>query len=167
MTVNPAGSRHETHEVADLMGVRKPPANMNDLPKIVWPATASRNEDGVVTIGGVAVTDLVSEYGTPLFVLDEEDFRGRVATMAKSFGGPQNVHYAAKAFLCGEVARWINEAGLCMDVASSYEMGVALAAGFPANRMTLHGNNKSVEELQQPGHSPAKNQTSGPHAPWQ
>lgn len=149
MTVNPAGSRHEIHEVADLMGVRKPPANMNDLPKIVWPATASRNEDGVVTIGGVAVTDLVSEYGTPLFVLDEEDFRGRVATMAKSFGGPQNVHYAAKAFLCGEVARWINEAGLCMDVASSYEMGVALAAGFPANRMTLHGNNKSVEELRQ------------------
>ncbi|MDU7193501.1 diaminopimelate decarboxylase [Lawsonella clevelandensis] len=147
MTVNPAGSRHETHEVADLMGVRKPPADMNDLPAIVWPKTTDRNADGVVTIGGVAVTDLVAEYGTPLFVLDEEDFRTRVATMAESFGGAHNVHYAAKAFLCGEVARWINEAGLCMDVASGYEMGVALAAGFPASRMTLHGNNKSVAEL--------------------
>ena len=69
MTVNPAGSRHETHEVADLMGVRKPPADMNALPAVVWPKTTERNADGVVTIGGLAVTDLVAEYGTPLLSL--------------------------------------------------------------------------------------------------
>ena len=52
------------------------------------------------------------------------------------------MHYAAKAFLCGEIARWIDQEGLCLDVATGGELAVALHAGFPAQRITLHGNNR-------------------------
>ncbi|HVQ86520.1 MAG TPA: diaminopimelate decarboxylase, partial [Mycobacterium sp.] len=98
-------------------------------------------------IGGVAVTHLAQEYGTPLFVIDEEDFRSRCQDMAAAFGGGQNVHYAAKAFLCSEIARWINEEGLSLDVCTGGELAVALHADFPPERITFHGNNKSVAEL--------------------
>jgi diaminopimelate decarboxylase len=67
--------------------------------------------------------------------------------MAAAFGGGANVHYAAKAFLCGEIARWVAEEGLSLDVATGGELAVALHAGFPAERIALHGNNKSVDEL--------------------
>ena len=67
--------------------------------------------------------------------------------MAAAFGGGRNVHYAAKAFLCSEIARWVAEEGLSLDVASGGELAVALHAGFPAERIALHGNNKSVDEL--------------------
>ena len=58
------------------------------------------------------------------------------------------MHYASKAFLCGQVARWIAEDGLHLDACSGNELSLALAAGFPAERIALHGNNKSVVELQ-------------------
>lgn len=90
---------------------------------------------------------MAREYGTPLFVIDEDDFRSRCRQMAEAFGGGENVHYAAKAFLCSEVARWIDEEGLSLDVASGGELAIALHAGFPPGRIALHGNNKSVTEL--------------------
>ena len=93
------------------------------------------------------MTDLAERYGTPLFVMDEDDFRGRCREMAEAFGGGSHVHYAAKAFLCGEIARWIAEEGLSLDVASGGELAVALHAGFPPGRIALNGNNKSVDEL--------------------
>ena len=93
------------------------------------------------------MTDLAREFGTPLFVIDEDDFRGRCRVMADAFGGGTNVRYAAKAFLCTEVARWIAEEGLSLDVCSGGELAVALRAGFPPERIALHGNNKSVDEL--------------------
>ena len=98
-------------------------------------------------IAGVKLTDLAHEYGTPLFVIDEEDFRGRCAEMAAAFGGGRNVHYAAKAFLCSEIARWIDEEGLSLDVCTGGELAVALHADFPPERIALHGNNKSIAEL--------------------
>jgi diaminopimelate decarboxylase len=113
----------------------------------VWPQNAFRYEDGVVGIAGVALTQLAQEYGTPLFVIDEDDFRSRCRDIAAAFGGPHNVHYAAKAFLCGEIARWIDEEGLSLDVCTGGELAVALYAHFPAERIALHGNNKSVAEL--------------------
>ena len=67
--------------------------------------------------------------------------------MAVAFGGGANVRYAAKAFLCSEIARWVHEEGLSLDVASGGELAVALHADFPAERIALHGNNKSVDEL--------------------
>ncbi|QTH59039.1 diaminopimelate decarboxylase [Corynebacterium hindlerae] len=118
----------------------------NELPAHVWPRTARREEDGIVTIGGVPLTELAEEYGTPLFVVDEDDFRSRCRDMAAAFGA-EKVHYASKAFLTTTVARWVDEEGLSLDVASPNELGIALAAGFPAERITVHGNNKSAAFL--------------------
>jgi len=113
----------------------------------VWPRNVVRGSDGVVSIAGVSVTDIADEFGTPVFVIDEDDFRSRCREMAAAFGGGEHVRYAAKAFLCTEIARWVNEEGLSLDVASGGELAVALHAGFPAERIALHGNNKSVDEL--------------------
>ena len=93
------------------------------------------------------MTRLAHEYGTPLFVIDEDDFRSRCRDLASAFGGGRNVYYAAKAFLCSEIARWVDEEGLSLDVSTGGELAVALHAGFPPERITFHGNNKSVAEL--------------------
>jgi len=113
----------------------------------VWPRNVVRDDDGVVTVAGVAVTQLAQEYGTPLFVIDEDDFRSRCRDMASAFGGGRNVYYAAKAFLCSEIARWVSEEGLSLDVSTGGELAVALHAGFPPERILFHGNNKSTAEL--------------------
>jgi diaminopimelate decarboxylase len=113
----------------------------------VWPQNLVRRPDGVVSVAGVSVADLAAEFGTPLFVIDEDDFRGRCREIASAFGGGEHVHYASKAFLCSEVARWVHQEGLSLDVATGGELAVALHAGFPAERITVHGNNKSVDEL--------------------
>ena len=113
----------------------------------VWPQNLVRGADGVVSVAGVSVADLAAEFGTPLFVIDEDDFRGRCREIASAFGGGEHVHYASKAFLCSEVARWVHQEGLSLDVATGGELAIALHADFPAERITVHGNNKSVEEL--------------------
>lgn len=119
----------------------------NGLPAHVWPRNARRQDDGVVTIAGVPLPEIAETYGTPVFVVDEDDFRSRCRDMAEAFGGGHNVHYASKAFLTRTIARWIDEEGLSLDVASLGELQVALAADFPASRVTVHGNNKSEELL--------------------
>ena len=148
MSVHPAGPRHaeEIHH-EDAPPRPQNAADVLTLAPNVWPRNTVRGDDGQVRIAGVPVTDLVGEYGTPLFVIDEADFRSRCREMAEAFGGGHNVHYAAKAFLCSEVARWVADEGLSLDVASGGELAVALHAGFPAERIALHGNNKSVDEL--------------------
>ena len=148
MIAHPAGPRH-AEEIHHGQTPPRPqsPDELLLLAPNVWPRNTVRESDGVVSIAGVRVTDIADEYGTPTFVIDEDDFRSRCREMAAAFGGGENVHYAAKAFLCTEIARWIDEEGLCLDVASGGELAVALHAGFPAERITLHGNNKSVEEL--------------------
>lgn len=148
MNVHPAGPRHA--EEVHHSGLPARPQTAQQLLALapnVWPRNTVRGDNGVVTIGGVSVTELAAKYGTPLFVIDEDDFRGRCQEMATAFGGGEHVHYAAKAFLCSEIARWINDEGLALDVATGGELAVALHAGFPAERITLHGNNKSVSEL--------------------
>ena len=148
MNVHPAGPRHA--EAIQHGGSPPRPrsgADVLDLAPHVWPRNLLRGGDGVVRIAGVTVTDLAAQYGTPLFVIDEDDFRGRCREMAAAFGGGANVYYAAKAFLCSEIARWVAEEGLSLDVASGGELAVALHAGFPADRIVLHGNNKSIDEL--------------------
>ena len=148
MNVHPAGPRH----AEEITHAGSPPRPQNAagtlaLAPHVWPRNLSRGADGEVRIAGVVVTELAERYGTPLFVVDEDDFRGRCREMAEAFGGGANVHYAAKAFLCTEIARWVAQEGLSMDVASGGELAIALHAGFPARRITLHGNNKSMTEL--------------------
>lgn len=125
----------------------KDSGDFNDLPDHVWPRCAKREEDGVVTIAGVPLPEIAAEYGTPVVVIDEDDFRSRCRDMAAAFLAPDNVHYASKAFLTRRVARWVDEEGLALDVASENELRIALAADFPPERITVHGNNKSDEFL--------------------
>lgn len=148
MNVHPAGPRH----AEETRHTESPPRPQSAeelllLAPNVWPRNTTRDEGGVATIAGVAVTDLAQEYGTPLFVVDEDDFRSRCREIASAFGGGKNVHYAAKAFLCSEIARWIDEEGLSLDVCTGGELAVALHANFPPERITFHGNNKSIAEL--------------------
>ena len=91
--------------------------------------------------------ELVGEHGTPALLLDEDDLRARARAYRTSFTDI-DVYYAGKAFLCTSVARWIDEEGLGLDVCSGGELAIALAAGFPAERIAVHGNNKSRAELQ-------------------
>jgi diaminopimelate decarboxylase len=145
---HPAGPRHpaETHH-SGAPPQPQSPADVLELAPNVWPHNTVRSDDGVVSIAGVPVTDIAAEFGTPVFVIDEDDFRSRCREIAAAFGGGEYVRYAAKAFLCTEVARWVDEEGLALDVASGGELAVALHAGFPPERIALHGNNKSVDEL--------------------
>ncbi|MCU1603766.1 MAG: lysA [Modestobacter sp.] len=144
MRAHPAGPMHGS--IAPPPAAGPAPADLGALDAQVWPRSA-RRVDGELHLGGRPVTELAREHGTPLFVLDEDDFRGRAADFAGAFAGA-DVHYASKAFLCGQVARWIAEDGLHLDVCSGNELALALAAGFPAARIALHGNNKSIVELQ-------------------
>ena len=148
MNVHPAGPRHaeETRPASSPPRPQSPEELLRLAPN-VWPRNTVRGDDGIVHIAGVKLTDLAQEYGTPLFVIDEADFRSRCQETAAAFGGGVNVHYAAKAFLCTEIARWIDQEGLSLDVCSGGELAVALNADFPPERITLHGNNKSVAEL--------------------
>jgi diaminopimelate decarboxylase len=123
------------------------PTELHALHPAVWPRGARRGDDGAVRLAGVEVGELAETYGTPLFVVDEADFRARCAEHAAAFGAPHRVHYAAKAFLCAEIARWVAEQGLSLDVCTGTELVLALRAGFPAHRIAMHGNNKSADEL--------------------
>ncbi|CAN5627097.1 diaminopimelate decarboxylase [soil metagenome] len=147
MNAHPAGPRHA--EGAHPSGTPQRPqtGEVLALAPNVWPRNTVRGNDGVVSIAGVTVTDLAAEYGTPLFVIDEDDFRFHCREIVEAFGGGEHVRYAAKAFLCSEVARWIDQEGLGLDVCSGGELAVALHANFPPERIALHGNNKSIDEL--------------------
>ena len=148
MNAHPAGQRHA--EEFHHSGVPPCPSSAYELLELapnVWPHNAVRGDDGVVSIGRVSLTSLAQDYGTPLFVIDEDDFRSRCREIAAAFGGGANVHYAGKAFLSSEIARWINEEGLSLDVCTGGELAVALHADFPPERIAFHGNNKSVAEL--------------------
>jgi len=130
------------------------PADLNPLVTKLWPRTAKRNSNGELEVGGVGVGDLAGRYGTPLYVIDQEDFEARLLTVKRAFdeaaraiGTSAKVYYASKAFLSSDVAHWVRQAGLNLDVASGGELAVALSAGFPAERIGLHGNNKSLVEI--------------------
>ena len=116
------------------------------LPLHLLPDTSEVDERGQLVIGGVAVDELAAAYGTPLFVYDETHLRRRCRAAVDAFGHQQAI-YATKAFLCRAMARLAYEEGMLLDVASGGEMHVALAAGVPADALTLHGNNKSLDEL--------------------
>jgi len=114
----------------------------------VWPTGAAWGE--ALSIAGVDCRDLAAEYGTPLYVLDEDDARARARAFYEAYtaAGAHLVSYAAKALCATAVLRWVTEEGLGVDVATGGELAVALRAGVPGDRLTLHGNNKSVPEIE-------------------
>ncbi len=116
------------------------------IPFGLLPDTARLADDGSLLIGGCSLIELAETYGTPLFVYDETHLRNRCREAVSAFGY-QNVVYATKAFLCTAMARLAYEEGLLLDVATGGELHVALAAGVPADACTMHGNNKSIDEL--------------------
>lgn len=132
-----------------------PPDDANGLAVAVWPRAADRDENGMLQIAGVGVDDLRERFGTPLYVLDEAEVRARAREARDAFGSAAErhgtrarVYYAGKAFLSTEVARWVSEEGLAVDVCTGGELAVALAAGIEPARLGFHGNNKSVAELE-------------------
>ena len=123
----------------------------NDLAANVWPQSAERDADGMLKIGGVRADELIAKYGSPLFVMDELHVRDRAREFVhayKSTEVPTDVFYAGKAFLSTTSTKWLVEEGLGIDVASAGELEVALRAGVSPERIVLHGNNKSVAELE-------------------
>ena len=106
--------------------------------------------DGQLTVAGLSATELAREYGTPAFILDEADFKARASafsTAMKNSFSSSIVYYASKAFICKEVVRWIHELGMGIDVATGGELEVAMSINFPAHRIQVHGNNKSLAEI--------------------
>ncbi|MFF1903114.1 diaminopimelate decarboxylase [Kitasatospora sp. NPDC058218] len=146
-SAHPAGPRHG--DVLPEGHYQAPPSDLNALDPKVWSKTVARGADGVVTVGGLDVKRIAAEFGTPAYVMDEDDFRTRARAWREAFGTDADVYYAGKAFLSKAVVRWLHEEGLNLDVCSPGELAVALAAGMPAERIALHGNNKTAHELEQ------------------
>ncbi|MDG9704098.1 diaminopimelate decarboxylase [Streptomyces sp. DH37] len=145
-SAHPAGPRHA--DVLPEGHYTPPPADLNALDPRVWARTVARDGRGVTTVGGLDVVALAEEFGTPAYVLDEDDFRARCRAWRDAFGDEADVFYAGKAFLCRAVVRWLTEEGLNLDVCSGGELATALAGGMPAERIALHGNNKSTAEIE-------------------
>jgi diaminopimelate decarboxylase len=141
---HPAGPLHGDVLPADHPPA--PPADLNALHPAVWPRGARRS-GGVLTVGGADVRELAAEFGTPLYVCDERDVRSRCRDYLEAFGPEARVFYAAKAFCCRAVLRWVSSEGLGVDVCTGGELETALSAGVPPEQITLHGNNKTLDEL--------------------
>jgi diaminopimelate decarboxylase len=141
---HPAGPRHADVLPADHPPA--PPADLNALDPAIWPRSA-RRAGGALNLGGIDVRDLAGRHGTPVFVLDEDDFRGRCRDFVQAFGEQAAVFYAAKAFCCRGVLGWAAGEGLGVDVCTGGELEVALAAGVDPAMITMHGSNKLLAEL--------------------
>lgn len=111
----------------------------------------SKNKKGHLEIGGCDCMDLVNEFQTPLYVLDEGLIRKNCKiyknAMEKTYGENGLVIYASKAFLTMAMCKIINQEGLGMDVVSGGELYTANKAGFPMDKIYFHGNNKTYDEI--------------------
>ena len=114
----------------------------------ILPDTASSSDRGHLEVGGCDAVGLAQRFGTPLLLFDRQTFESRARSFARPLG-PANVCYAAKAFLCVAVCELADELGLSLDVCSGGELATARAAGFASERIVFHGNNKSMDELEQ------------------
>ncbi len=115
------------------------------LQRDLLPRSGMVDAKGHLHVGGIDLLELTEQFGTPLFVYDEAHLRQACREAVAAWG--DGVAYATKAFLCRAMARLAHEEGMHLDVASGGELHVALSAGVPPERLILHGNNKSVEEL--------------------
>lgn len=144
MRVHEASALHAG--IGAAPGWLRVPADPNALETHLWPGSVRRADHGALVLGGLDVRDLARQYGTPVFLCDEDDFRTRCRAFADALPGG-DVYYAAKAFLCLATARWASEEGLGLDVCTGGELAVALRAGVAPTRIAFHGNNKSVAEI--------------------
>ncbi|WP_449475996.1 diaminopimelate decarboxylase [Streptomyces abikoensis] len=112
----------------------------------LWPASTLEAPGGGLAVGGVPLAELADRFGTPVYVLDEDEVRARARAWRDALPGA-DVAYAGKAFLCRAVIRWVEEEGLSLDVCSAGELELAVHSGFPAERIVLHGNAKSPGDV--------------------
>ncbi|THA32025.1 diaminopimelate decarboxylase [Streptomyces sp. A1547] len=112
----------------------------------VWPASTTRLPHGGLAVGGVSLAEIADRFDTPAYVLDEGEVRARCRTYRDAFPDAE-VLYAAKAFLSRAMAHRIAEEGLGLDVCSAGELELAVTAGFPPERILLHGNAKSPRDI--------------------
>ncbi|WP_416959031.1 diaminopimelate decarboxylase [Streptomyces sp. Agncl-13] len=113
----------------------------------MWPASTTEPRLGDLAVGGVSLAEIADRFGTPVYVLDENEVRDRCRTYRHAFPDAE-VLYAAKAFLCRAMVHWMEEEGLGLDVCSAGELELAVTTGFPPERMVLHGNAKSPRDLE-------------------
>ncbi|MFF4933893.1 diaminopimelate decarboxylase [Streptomyces griseofuscus] len=113
----------------------------------VWPASTTEPRAGDLAVGGVPLAEVADRFGTPVYILDEAEVRDRCRTYRHAFPDAE-VLYAAKAFLCRAMARWMEEEGLGLDVCSAGELELAVTTGFPPERIVLHGNAKTPRDLE-------------------
>jgi len=121
------------------------------FPKTVFPDTTTVDSQGQLVIGGCNALDLASQYGTPVYVLDEQTLRARCRSFVQEFRQRwenSQVYYACKAYINPALAQIFEEEGLGLDVVSGGELAIAQRAGFPLERVTFHGNNKTPDELE-------------------
>lgn len=129
------------------------PKDLNLVESKIWPKNLSRSSSGEVLIAGASVSQLATKYGTPLMVLDQSDFEAKSLEVKTAFEDAASgitstkIYYAGKSLLTTEIVRWVDRAGLNLDVSSGGELAIALAAGIDPARIGLHGNNKSSSEI--------------------
>jgi diaminopimelate decarboxylase len=130
------------------------PTDVNSVDGKIWPASFVRDSSGGIQVGGLSVSQLAAEYGTPLMVIDQADFLNRAQSVKQAFDSEAKkiqtsakIYYASKSLLTTEVVRWVAASGLNIDVCSGGELALALAGGIESHRIGLHGNNKSLYEI--------------------
>ena len=110
------------------------------------------NDKGHLAVGGIDAVELAAEFGTPLYVMDEDVLRANCRTYVNaihdSFGPESAPLYASKALSFKGIYPIVESEGMCIDVVSPGEIYTALAAGFPADKMFFHGSNKTDEKEQ-------------------
>lgn len=116
------------------------------LDPALWPVTTNHDEHGRIRLGGVALDDIADQYGTPTYVLDEDDVRHRCHAYRTAFPEAE-IAYAAKALMSRAVAAWVTSEGLSLDVCSEGELAIAQSAGVDPRRIILHGNAKTTTLL--------------------
>ena len=129
-------------------------AAVNAVGAPLWASGVARSDDGELTVQGIGAAELAERFGTPLLVVDEDDFRARARAFREGFDaafaqlcGGVDVYFAGKSFLTLSTARWAADEGLRVDTASGGELAIALRAGVDPAHIGLHGNNKSDAEL--------------------
>ena len=130
------------------------PMDTNQIDGKIWPASLTRSAAGDVLLAGIPVGQLAAQYGTPLMLIDQDDFFARGSKVKSAFekaaaaiGSSAKIYYAGKSLLTTEVVKWIDQLGLNLDVSSGGELALALSGGISPDRIGLHGNNKSLYEI--------------------
>ncbi len=119
---------------------------------MLWPDTFRRDDRGAIEIGGVSVADLARDFGTPLYIYDEDTLRGQARRIRQAFAAVwpnSRIVYAGKALLSLAIVNVLHQEGIGLDVVSGGELFAGLAAGVPASDMTFHGNNKGPDEIRE------------------